>query len=245
MTDATKTPTGSFAPPPADAPREVARPLDPSVVDAQIAAARANERPLPPFNPQPVSPPPPTKDDRVVEARSHQPAASNSDSPSRGVPRPILDPGKRITGGFGLNADQQYFPLDGSELRELVRGLLDQVNDRIANDLRFHLAITYPRVRARVVVEIEAYAKDQDFTIERIGVHDKTPLEVARQHGDQIVFAVIAGRQEFTEEGAAQDPPNRIREELGLPIPRKQQVETPGGKMFVDRTADDPLEGAF
>src|SRR5262252_3924111 len=57
--------------------------------------------------------PPPTSDPRKtmtpamtetpvpVEDRSHQPAASSTDSPSRGVPRPITDTGKQITGGFG------------------------------------------------------------------------------------------------------------------------------------------------
>lgn len=236
--------SGSFALPPADAPREVTQPLDPGAVDAQVAAARANERPLPPFDPKPVEPSQGLHAAPRTTPRTHQPAASNSDSPSRGIPKPILDPGKQITGGFGLGGEQQYFPLDGSELRELVRGLLDEINARLANDLRFHLAITYPRVRVRAVVEVEAYAKDQDFTIERIAVQERMPLEVARQYGDQIVFAVVAGRQEFTAEGAAQDPPNRIREELGLPIPAKQQVETPGGKMFVDRTADT-LDGLF
>lgn len=175
---------------------------------------------------QPVIPPPdPTK---------HLPAASNTDSPSRGIP--TITPEKRITGGFGDTGEAQYYPLDGSELRALVNALMDGIHARIEDDLRFNLAVTYPRCTARVVVEIEAYGQDQTMTVEKVMIppHERTPMEVARLYGDQIVFCVVAERAEMTEDGQSLAPPNQTREELQLPIPRKTAVDTPGGRMIVD-----------
>lgn len=171
-----------------------------------------------------------------TEGEPWQPAASNTDSPSRGLPRNTsLDPGKQITGGFGDVTDAQYFPLDGTELRELINALMDQVHQRMQDDLRFTIAICYPRVRARVEVIVEAFVEDQGFTIPRVMVpHDKTPLAVARQYGDEIVFTVIAQREEMTDSGESVAAPNATRLELGLPVPRKQAVDTPTGRMLVD-----------
>src|SRR3990167_1595093 len=62
--------TGGGAVPPPDAPRETAQPLQHETIAIQQERARANEKTLPPFNPQgmrraapsvaPVAPPPPT-----------------------------------------------------------------------------------------------------------------------------------------------------------------------------------------
>jgi len=176
---------------------------------------------------------------------THQPAASNTDSPSRGVPTPSADPGKQITGGFGDAGDAQYFPLDGSELRELVRGLMSVIDEQLTNDLRFSMALVYPRVAARVIVEVTAYAAggdggqyDPSFTITKVmPPHEKTPLEVARDRADQCVFVVVADKVEMSAEGASIAPPNQIREELGLNVPRKQAVSTPTGRVIVDLRA--------
>lgn len=241
--DPTKTP-GAFEPPPPHAPRETAQPLSEDALALALERATANEQVLPPFNPAPLPAPQPMLAQRPVEAPRHQPAASNTDSPSRGIPREIADPGKRITGGFGHPAEAQYFPLDGSELKQLIIGLMGNIADRLQNDLRFHLAITYPRVRARVVVEVEAYAQGEFDPIEKIFVHDKTPLEVAREVADQVAFVIVEQRREMAVDGSAENPPDRIREELGLERPFKRQVDTPGGKMFVDRETT-PLDGLF
>lgn len=169
------------------------------------------------------------------EGEPWQPAASNTDSPSRGMPRGVSDPGKQITGGFGDVTDAQYFPLDGTELREMIYALMDQIHARLQDDLRFTMAICYPRVRARVEVIVEAFVADQGFTIPRVAVpHDKTPLAIARAYGDEITFAVIAERVEMTDTGESVSAPNATRLELGLPIPRKQAVDTPTGRMLVD-----------
>jgi len=176
---------------------------------------------------------------RVV---THQPAASATDSPSRGIPTSSADPGKQITGGFGDAGDAQYFPLDGSELRELVRGLMSVIDRQLDDDLRFSMAVTYPRVAAKVVIEIQAYAAgdvggkyDPSFEIVRVMVpHEKTPIAVARERADEIVFCVIADRTEMTPDGTSMSPPNAIRAELGLLIPRKQAIQTPQGRLIVD-----------
>ena len=64
--------------------------------------------------------------------------------------------------------------------------------------------------------------------------HLKTPLEVARAYGDQIVFVVVAERREMTPDGESVTPPNRMRQEIGAQIPRKQMIDTPTGRQFVD-----------
>lgn len=152
-----------------------------------------------------------------------QPAASNTDSPSRGIPRAIADPGKVITGGFGVQADAQYFPLDGSELLSLVYTLMDELAERLRNDLRFGMAICYPRVSARVQVVIEGYTVDQPITIERVmPSHEKTPIEIAAARADDICFIVKAQRREFDDQGQSETPPNAMRDQIGAVIPRKQ-----------------------
>lgn len=177
--------------------------------------------------------PPPSA--TVVVAEPYRPAASNTDSPSRGVPRPIADPGKRITGGFGDVGEAQYFPLDGLELKVLIEALLDDLHARIQDDLRFARAMTYPRVRARVEIIVECYAADAGFVIPKIAKpHEKTPIDVARSHADECVFILSSQRQEFDEDNQPQSAPNAIRQELGMGIPRKQSVQTPGGRMIVD-----------
>lgn len=173
----------------------------------------------------------------IDEPQSHQRAGSNTDSPSRGVPRAIDDPGKKITGGFGAANAAQYYPLDGTELRELVYSLLDQIHARLQDDLRFSMAICYPRVSARVDVIIDGYPEDTGFVIPVVAKpHDKTPIEIAQQHADDVVFVVKAERVEMTTDGQSVSPPNLIRQELGMRVPRKQAVETPTGRMMVDVT---------
>lgn len=175
--------------------------------------------------------------DRPADGK-FQPAASDTESPSRGQPRPVDDPGKKITGGFGDAGEAQYFPLDGSELRELIYALMDQLHARLQDDLRFTMAICYPRVSARVVIEVEAHVADQSFDIPKVMVpYAKTPIEVARAHGDQVVFALVAERVEMEADGTSITPPNQTRLDLGLTIPRKQAIETPTGRQLVDVTA--------
>lgn len=166
----------------------------------------------------------------------HQKAASDSDSPSRGLPTASADPGKTITGGFGDLGEAQYFPLTGLELRHLVDGLMSVINQRMIDDPRFSMAVTYPRVRARVTVQVDAHAVEQSFEIPKImPPHEKTPLEIAKARADEVVFVVVAERIEMTEDGESISPPNAIRKELGLEVPRKRAIATPsGGRRFVD-----------
>lgn len=164
----------------------------------------------------------------------YRPAASDTDSPSRGVPRPVADPGKQPTGGFGAVGEAQYFPMDGSELKLVVEGLLGTIAHRIQNDLRFSPAICYPRVRVRAEVIVESYAVDPWIVPVVAKEHDRTPLDVAREYGHEVVFVLVEQRQEFTKDGEIESPANAIRMEIGVVPPRKQMVEVPGGRMMVD-----------
>ncbi len=172
-----------------------------------------------------------------AEDRARMPAASNSESPSRGMPATIVpqmagDKWDGIAkGGFSDVGDAEYFPLDGSELIPLVKDLAKKLTDQVVNDLRFSIARTYPRLRMRLVLEVEGAEedRDQDFQIEKIfvpkgGHPGGTALQIARQRADQIVFVVTEVKQEFDEAGQSETPPDQIRAELGLPIPHKQQL---------------------
>lgn len=174
----------------------------------------------------------------IVDGERYQPAASNSDSPSRGLPSSSLDPGKQITGGFGQPTTGMYFPLDGSELRALVFKLMDELADQISSDLRFSMALTYPRVAARVVVEVSAYP-DGSFEIPKVMIPvDRLPEEIARRLHDHVCFCVIAERTEMAADGGSLNPPDKVRDDLQLSKPQKQIVDTPGGRMIVDRKAE-------
>lgn len=220
---------------------------DPSTVPVQVGQGAPSRPERPAVDPQTaahLSSPLAEAARKLHDQRTltHQPAASNTDSPSRGLPTGIADPGKQITGGFGDAGDAQYFPLDGSELRELVRGLMSVIDEQLTHDLRFSMAITYPRVTARVIVEVEAYAAggdggqyDPGFVIQRVIVpHDKTPIAIARARADQVCFVIMANRVEMNAAGESISPPNQLRQELGLAVPRKQAVSTPTGRVIVD-----------
>jgi hypothetical protein len=261
-----QTSEGTFAPPPPGAPQEVTAPLSSDMLSSQLATARQYERVLAPFSPAastPASPtgaaasvPPPAVPPAapapiavapvvpppVVERKSH-PASSDTDSPTRGIPRAIADPGKAITGGFGQLSEAQYFPLDGAELKQLVLSLMDDMAKRVEADLRFSIAITYPRVTARVKIEVEGWAEDAGFVIEKVTTHDKTPVAVAAERSEAVCFVVSEFRREFDEAGEPENPPDRIRDELHLQKPRKQFVQAGAHRMIVD--APSSLEGSF
>lgn len=172
-------------------------------------------------------------------ARPLPPAASDSESPSRGVPKGNLPPDKQITGGFGVSAGAaslEYVPLDGSEVCKLLQGLLLLTAEQIQNDLRLSLAVTYPRVRARVELIVESYTGDADFKIVRhLPEQNRAPVDVARQHADEVCFVIVAQRQEFGADGKPESPANALRAEMGLEIPHKQLIDTPTGRVIVDR----------
>lgn len=200
------------------------------------------------------APPPPSEDafngelpPLSAEDRARMPAASDTESPSRGI-LPNLTPPKGdkfegiSRGGFSDLGEAQYFPLDGNELKELVFALMDEMADRIKNDLRFSMAMTYPRVRAVVEIRVEGFAEDADagFQIQKIlapkdGKPGSTPEDVASARADSICFVVRALRQEVSQDGETELPPDAIRDELGLAKPRKTIVEDGMGRQsFVD-----------
>lgn len=180
----------------------------------------------------------------TAEDRARMPAASNSDTPARGLLPTITPPKgpKEISGGFGDLGDAEYFPLTGEELRELVLAQFDTLAAQIRNDLRFSMALVYPRIRCTVRIEVEGHAEDNNagFVIEKVrvpkdGDPGSTLIEVARTRADQVCFVVQSRRQEFTDAGEVDAPPDAIRDELGVTKPRKRMLETPGGgHTFVD-----------
>jgi hypothetical protein len=135
----------------------------------------------------------------------HQPAASDTDSPSKGQPTPITDPGKVITGGWGTPTGSQYFALNGDELRVLVEDLMTRLRTEMQADLRFSLALTYPQVRATVTVTIDGVSPDA-------GVND-------------VRFELVA-RAADTQD----TPPDYHRDQTGLVKPYKRQVGKQGAR---------------
>lgn len=170
--------------------------------------------------------------------RARMPAASNTDSPARGLPKPVA-PDKAITGGFADTLDAQYFPLSGDELGVLITAQLEFLKDLIKSDLRFSLALTYPRVRAKISIEIEGDVEDAGFRIPRLvvpadGAPGSTPIAIARAHADEICFVVQTLRQEFDATNESDMPPDAIRDELGLAKPGKRMIIAGGRRVFVD-----------
>lgn len=265
---------GAFGAPPPNAPYEVAQPIQGATPDqlARAHANERQLQPLV-FGVQPRPEPPVTADDVLEQTfaapppteeparktmtpamseqatadpidRSHQPAASNTDSPSRGIPKPIDDPGKRITGGFGDLGEAQYYALDGLELKELAKHLLGKLLQQIENDLHFSMAITYPRVEIKVSVGVSGYAKEGAFELFKGSSYDKTTVENAVKAGaEPIAFELSEGRAEFDAAGEPTDAPDRIRDELGLEKPHKQVVQMGSNRSIVDRAPN--LGGSF
>lgn len=182
----------------------------------------------------------------TAEDRLRMPAASNSDSPARGRLADITPPkGDKFEGiargGFGDFGDAQYEPLNGAELLQLSLELADRLVEQIRNDLRFSMALTYPRVRVRLALEVTGHAEDvadgfsvEKFFVAKDGQPGSTPIDVARLKADRICFVVDEARGEITDTGDSDAPPDQIRDELGLPKPRKQIIERNGGQSFVD-----------
>jgi hypothetical protein len=175
-----------------------------------------------------------------AEISAHAPAGSDTDSPVRGLPGTAPIPAVRSraqllpSGGFGDTGAAQYYPLDGSELRALVETLMDELHAHIQADLRFSIAACYPRVAVKVQLVVEGEVQDQGFTIQKVGAHDKTPLEVAQACGDSVVFVVVKQRREFDEAGNVEAPPDALRDELGLPKPHKHVVKNGLTSSFAD-----------
>ena len=154
------------------------------------------------------------------------PAASDTDTPTRGIPKPILDPGKQITGGWGGAGgfEPQYYALDGTELRALVLSIWKELAGQLDIDLRFGIACTYPQVAARVTIEItgahaSAQVNDVAFTVD-----SRVLLLTGEKVDDQST------------------PADALRVEAGLERPFKRTIKTATGTFIVDRDPGaDPL----
>lgn len=197
-----------FNPPADDAP-----PLSAEEIDANAAAAE------------------------LAEIQKTHPAASNTDSPSRGMPRRDPRAGLDIKGGWGdANAGAQYFALSGDDLKTIAQQMLLELHDRIDNDLRFSIALVYPRVSVRATLHIHGFAGGpQSFEIERVRPADvagpggsPSPESVAAALADEVVFTLIAERREVDDEGDSVAAPDQLRNEFGIQRPGKHVVSGAG-----------------
>ncbi len=202
--------TAETSPPEIPEDLEIPVPLGPHLTPADQALVSGQ----PP--PETELPLPQIPEDREVTGpEAYQPAASDTDSPSRGLPRP-QPRGKEITGGWGLGTQEpSYFALDGSELLQAARTLWDRLNSTLDQDLRFSLAVTYPQVKVTVKVVVEgavpmAASESQAFTVSL-----ETLLELSQSLQD-----------------SEESPPDLVRESLGLQVPGKHLTET---RQWVDR----------
>lgn len=219
-------------------PKPIAIPpaASPAASTADAGSSEATGVVAPPESPAPAAPPSPeaVQPDPLLAVEHKRPAESDTDSPSRGIPRHVADPGKQITGGFGSLGEAQYFALDGTELRAVVEKIAAELIQRIQTDLRFSIAITYPRVSAKLQLVISGYAEDAGFTVEAVSADERTPIEVAKERAEQVVFVLEELRREFDDEGQPENPPDRMRDELGLQKPRKQFIGNGPSRMMVD-----------
>lgn len=195
-----------------------------------------------PFQAPPVAAPPSAEQLAPIDLSydPSRPAASDSDSPARGIPRAhAIDATRKrerpaVTGGFGDQSELQYFALDGRELLALTETLMDDLHARIQNDLRFSEALTYPRVRVRVSLEVQGYGEDRGFVIDRVlpspaDLAKQTPVDLARSLADELVFVITAERREVDDDGNSLEPPDAMRQSLGLKRPGKRMVQGAGG----------------
>lgn len=207
--------SASLAPTPGSAPGGAPGPADQAAPpDSGASLDKAGEPGSGAISPHalPALPPDATPEeiaDPVVNAR-----------PARGQPKPIGDPGKVITGGWGpdLGASApQYYALDGSEIKALAISLMEDLKKEMDRDLRFHLAMTYPQAFVRVSVEVAgategAAINDVAFTVQ-----------------SRIVRLAVSAAD------TNETPADLLRDQTGLPKPFKHQVQTTTGPQFVDR----------
>ena len=104
-----------------------------------------------------------------------QPAASNSDSPSRGIPGTAYSPHRAkdplaIEGGFGIGSGE-YFAIDGVEMKACLEQLLEEVLSQAENDARVVglSGATGATLSLRAV--LLADTEDQTVTIEKTGAN--------------------------------------------------------------------------
>ena len=168
---------------------------------------------------------PDTPEALSAEFLKEHPAASNTDTPARGIPK-VQPPDKAITGGFG-HEPSQYFALDGTEVRAVAEKLLDSIRDQMAHDLRFGIACCYPQVLITATITItgsghEAPTNDVDHTV-------TAENTVALRPTTETLLTLTA----FAVDDD-QTPADALRDKAGLKKPRKQLVTTSMGKTFAD-----------
>lgn len=154
--------------------------------------------------------------------KATHPAASNTDSPARGVPTPSADPGKQITGGWGpVGSGSEYFALNGAELKTIVVALADRLKQALDGDLRFGLSVVYPQVKVSLSLTVDGRSPEG---------RDLDLKDEARLHLQWDRILTLDADVEDSE----QTPAGKIRDDFQISGPSKQVVRAGAARMLVD-----------
>lgn len=165
-------------------------------------------------------------DDLTESFKATHPAASTTDSPSRGIPTPGTDPGKQITGGWGPEgsaggAGTEYFALDGGELKAIVIALAARLQQALDQDLRFGLSVVYPQVKVSLHLTVDGRSPEgRDLDLPG---QEKVDLEWSR-------ILTLDAEVEDSEE----TPAGKIRDDFQIRGPRKQVIRAGAARLLVD-----------
>ncbi len=165
--------------------------------------------------------------DELTDAfKATHPAASTSDSPSRGVPTPSGDPGKQITGGWGpTGSGSEYFALNGVELKAIVVVLATRLKESLDGDLRFGLSVVYPQVKVSLRLTVDGRSPEgRDL--------DLPGTEKLDLQWDRILSL------DAEVEDSEQTPAGKIRDDFHIRGPAKTIVRAGAARMLVDVTTD-------
>jgi len=170
--------------------------------------------------PEPVEPS--ALDDLTDAFKATHPAASTTDSPSRGIPQPVGDPGKQITGGWGpQGSGSEYFALDGSELKAIVLALAARLQQALDGDLRFGLSVVYPQVKVSLSLTVDGRSPEgRDLDLPG---NEKIDLNWSR---------ILALRAEV--EDNEDSPAGKIRDDFQIRGPQKQVIRAGAARLLVD-----------
>ncbi len=174
--------------------------------------------------PQPEPDPvlPSALDDLTEAFKATHPAASSTDTPSRGIPTPPADPGKQITGGWGpTGSGSEYFALDGAELKAIVIALAARLEQALDGDLRFGLSVVYPQVKIALRLTVDGRSPEgRDL--------DLPGSEKIDLHWDRILAL------DAEVEDSASTPAGKIRDDFQIRGPRKQVIRAGAARLLVD-----------
>ena len=177
-----------------------------------------------PSVPEPEPAEPSALDELTEAFKATHPAASRTDSPSRGIPTPSADPGKQVTGGWGpTGSGSEYFALNGDELKQIAIALAGRLTQALEGDLRFGLSVVYPQVRISLHLTVDGRTPEGRDLDLRDRDNTRTELDFSR-------ILDLAADVEDSEE----TPAGKIRDDFQIRGPRKQVIRAGAARLLVD-----------